>query len=268
MAKVETFVDLFTAECIQRIVKRFAENDGYEKCHAVLLKVQKCINKGEDAVKQMELLVKEINSLHKVMAITKAGGTVASIGGGVGAVGGILFGAATGGFGALLVAGIVGGGGLLTGLSATTASSVIENTNVEQKRKLVNRYLNKYADAVQELKESWKHLEQLCEEISILEDTSTMSLLLLILSNFTQVRYSLSTLDTSELAWGVLAQLTNFIPSATTYLVYQISDSYDILFKGKTHTIVQQVEDILFNLRRQINQLKITRNELAKASQK
>ena len=269
MAKVETSVHRFDAENIQRIVKRFAENNGYEKCHTVLLKVQKCINKGEDAVKQMELLVKETNSLHKIMAATKAGGTVATIGG---SIGGILFGAATGGFGALLVAGIVVGGGL----GVNTASSVFEHTSVEQKRKLVNRYLKKYADAVQELKESWEHLEQLCEEISIEEDTSTMSMLLLLWSNFTQMA---SVFNCNE-AWEVLTNLVTSIPEHAAKLlekvfgfigqiIYQIPDSYSILFKGNRHTTAQQVEDVhLPNLRRQINQLKITRKELAKASQK
>ena len=282
MDKVETSVDLFTAESIQLqgIVKRFAENNGYEKCHSVYLKVQKCINKGEDAVKQMELLVKQTNSLHKIMAVTKVGGTLASFGGSVSVAGGILLGI-TGGFGALVVAGIVVGGGLFTtGISTTSGSSLIEATSIEQKRKRVNKYLEKYSDAVQELKESWKHLEQLCEEISIEEDTSVPSLLLFLWSNFIKFKseyncneafISLKNFVTSipSAVYENYLQIFEFFGNILLYAAIQIPDSYRILFDGQRHTIAQEVEDIhLPSLRRQIDQLKATRNELARASQK
>ena len=69
-----------------------------------MLKVQECINKGQDTDKQMELFIKDINSLHKSMAVSKAGGIVVSIAGSVGVVSGIIVGIATGDFGAGLSA--------------------------------------------------------------------------------------------------------------------------------------------------------------------
>lgn len=162
MADVET--DLFAPDRAERLVRSFTDNNGYEICSEVLLKLQRCIDKGQIAVEQIELFIEEVNSLHKSMAVTRAGGALAQISS-ITSVGLGILGITTGRVGVVPLLVIA-----TAGLGVMTGSNLLEENMIKNKVKGVEKYLSRYQTAVEELKQSWDFAEKLCEKICIEEN--------------------------------------------------------------------------------------------------
>ena len=286
MAGIEA--DLFTPKIAEKLVKRFVDNNGFELCNEIMLKLQRCINKGQNSVQQIESLIKEINSLHKRMAATKLGGSAVLLGGIGGMALGMIGGAVTlftGGVGALPLA-VMGLGMLSTasGAGITAASDFHEDKVITKKVQQVEKYLLKYQEAVQELKQSWEHVQQLCEKISIEEsldtkdDVTPLKLLSYVWGCFLEVLPELScgevwtALENAASDPSVIIKLffdaIKYVYFILPYAVNQLLNSIGVLFKNEQHQIVKPIEKYqLPTLKEQINRLKIVKNGFARAEQ-
>ena len=280
--------DVFTTKTAEKLVRRFIDNNGLELCSEIMLKLQRCINKGQNSVQQIELLIKEINSLHKRMAATKFGGSAVALGGIGGMAFGVIGGAVTfftGGVGALPLA--VMGVGLLStasGAGITAASDFHEEKLITKKVQRVEKYLLKYQEAVQELKQSWEHVGELCEKISIEESLDTkddmtyLNLLSYFWGCFIEALPDLSC-DEARTAFGNIVRepiatiklffdVIKYIYFTLPYAINQLINSFGVLFQNKQLQIVEEIKtNQLSTIKDQINRLKIAKNGFARAKQ-
>ena len=223
--------DVFTPEVARLIITRFRENNGFERCNSIMMKLQRCINKGEKALMQMELLVKEINPLHKCMAVTKLGGALIGSGGAVGVIAGVtagVIGAVTGGIGALPAIAAVALG------TTTVASGVGVNAGSDL---LMSYVWNSFLEM---------RLYINCSEIlTALSDVATGI-----------------PRGTMELFKKAIEYVAQVLP----YSVSQFVTTFRVIVQGERHRVVQQIEqDHLPDLRSQIDRLKTAKDEFARA---
>ena len=277
--------DVFTPEIARVIITRFRENNGFEKCNEIMMKLQRCINKGENALRQMELLVKEINPLHKCMAVTKLGGALIGTGGAVSVIAGVtagLIGAVTGGIGALpaIAAVALGTTSVASGVGVNAGSDLLGDKIISRKVQLVQNYLSRYQQTVDELKQSWDHVEELCNEISIIENlelTDTAILSSYVWNSFLEMRLYVNCSEVvtalSHVATGIpsgtielFKKAIEYVVQVLPYAVNQFVTTFRVIIQGERHRVVQKIEqEHLPDLRSQIGRLKTAKDEFARA---
>ena len=264
-------MDLFTPAIAEQLVRKFIDNNGIEVCSKILIQLQRCIDKGQNAIQPIELLIKDIQSLQKCMAITKTGGALVQLGGITGMGLGLL-GVSTGGIGLLPLLAIT-----YAAVSVTGGSQLLEDRVIQKKVQEVEKYLSGYQEAVTELKQYWDQAEAICKKISIEESLAKSCDVFTIFSYFCECLKEMKPYMSKDELWTAIKVAGTSVSSDTVlsiiyivtnlpYAVCQLHDSFHVLFKGKKHEIVQKIEKIqLPELKSQINKLKTAENAFARA---